>query len=60
MEELSKRIENYHKEISTFDIGNNGSAESFRIKYLGTKGIIKAVMAEMKNVAAENKKTFGQ
>ena len=60
MEELIKRIENYHKEIEAFEIGNNATAESFRIKYLGTKGLIKSVMAEMKNVPAENKKAFGQ
>ena len=34
--------------------------EAFRIKYLGTKGIVKAVMGEMKNVPDENKKEFGQ
>jgi phenylalanyl-tRNA synthetase alpha chain len=35
-------------------------AEAFRIKYLGTKGFVKAIMAEMKNVAVENKKEAGQ
>ena len=34
--------------------------EAFRIKYLGTKGLVKQVMGEMKNVPAENKKEFGQ
>ena len=34
--------------------------EEFRIKYLGTKGIVKAIMGEMKNVPAEKKKEFGQ
>jgi phenylalanyl-tRNA synthetase alpha chain len=60
MEELIKKIENYHKEIEAFKIENNSTAESFRIKYLGTKGLIKSIMAEMKNVPAENKKAFGQ
>lgn len=36
------------------------SAENFRIRFLGTKGIIKSLMAEMKNVPAEKKKEFGQ
>ena len=35
-------------------------AEEFRIKYLGTKGIVKTIMGEMKNVPAEKKKEFGQ
>ncbi len=39
---------------------NGGDAETFRIKYLGTKGLVKALMGEMKNVAAENKKEAGQ
>ncbi len=33
--------------------------ENFRIKFLGTKGIVKSVMGEMKNVPHENKKEFG-
>ena len=60
MQELIKKIEDYHKEIDAFRIGDDTTAESFRIKYLGTKGLIKSVMAEMKNVPAENKKAFGQ
>lgn len=39
---------------------NGGDAETFRIRYLGTKGLVKALMGEMKNVAAENKKEAGQ
>ena len=34
-------------------------AEAFRIKYLGTKGLVKDVMAEMKNVTAYKKREFG-
>ena len=39
---------------------NGSDAEVFRIKYLGSKGEVKAIMGEMKNVAAENKKEAGQ
>jgi phenylalanyl-tRNA synthetase alpha chain len=60
MEDLIKKVENYRKEIDEFEIGEHDNAESFRIKYLGTKGLIKNVMSEMRNVPAENKKTFGQ
>ena len=35
-------------------------AESFRIKFLGTKGIVKSLMQEMKNVPNEQKKEVGQ
>ncbi len=57
MEQLVKQIENYKQEITGF---NGGDAEAFRIKYLGTKGLVKSVMGEMKNVAPENKKAAGQ
>ena len=57
MEALVKQIEAYKQEIAAF---NSGDAEAFRIKYLGTKGLVKTIMGEMKNVAPENKKAAGQ
>ena len=57
MEQLLQQIEVLKAEIAAF---NAGDAETFRIKYLGTKGLVKAIMGEMKNVAAENKKEAGQ
>jgi phenylalanyl-tRNA synthetase alpha chain len=60
MEELIKKIETYRKEVDEYSLKNGESAESFRIKYLGTKGSIKSVMAEMKNVPAEDKRALGQ
>ncbi len=60
MEELIKKIEVYKKEIAGYSLKDGDSAESFRIKYMGTKGLIKSVMSEMKNLPAENKKAVGQ
>lgn len=57
MEQLLQQIEELKKEINSF---NGADAETFRIKYLGTKGLVKSIMGEMKNVAAENKKQAGQ
>lgn len=57
MEQLIQQIEALKSEITAF---NSGDAEAFRIKYLGTKGQVKAIMGEMKNVAPENKKAAGQ
>jgi phenylalanyl-tRNA synthetase alpha chain len=57
MEQLVQQIEGLKKEIEAY---NGGDAETFRIKYLGTKGIVKNIMGEMKNVAVENKKEAGQ
>src|SRR6266536_2566968 len=60
MEELLQQIENYRKEIGSYTASDAQTAENFRIKYLGTKGIVKNLMAEMKNVPADKKKEFGQ
>ena len=60
MEELLQQIENYKQDINTFSADTANAAETFRIKYLGTKGIVKAIMGEMKNVPNERKKEFGQ
>jgi len=60
MEQLLQQINNYKKEIETFTATDDKQVEDFRIKYLGTKGIVKAIMAEMKNVPADKKKAFGQ
>ena len=60
MEELLQQIESYKQEINAFIINTSEDAEAFRIKYLGTKGIVKAIMGEMKNVPAERRKEFGQ
>ncbi len=60
MEQLLKEIEDHKKEIGAFTVVDEKQVEEFRIKYLGTKGLVKSIMGEMKNVAAENKKEAGQ
>ena len=59
MEELLVQINNYKKEIEDFISENEDAAEGFRIKFLGTKGIVKNLMQEMKNVPGEKKKEAG-
>ena len=60
MEQLLKQLEDYKKEISSFIVTDEKQAEEFRIKYLGTKGLVKVIMGEMKNVPVEQKKDAGQ
>jgi len=60
MEQLLQQIETHKKEIEAYSAADTNAVEEFRIKYLGTKGIVKSVMGEMKNVPAEKKKDFGQ
>jgi phenylalanyl-tRNA synthetase alpha chain len=60
MEELLQQIENYKLEITAVEATTADAVEAFRIKYLGTKGLMKTVMGEMKNVPNEKKKEAGQ
>jgi phenylalanyl-tRNA synthetase alpha chain len=60
MEQLVEQIESIKKEAGSFAATDAKSVEEFRIKYLGTKGIVKSVMGEMKNVPNDKKKEFGQ
>ncbi len=60
MDQLLQQIEHYKNEIKTSVAETKDELESFRIKYLGTKGLVKSIMSEMKNVAAGNKKEAGQ
>lgn len=60
MDDLLVKINNYKIEISDFIATKTEEAEAFRIKYLGTKGLVKEVMGEMKNIAADKKREFGQ
>ncbi len=60
MENLKELVEKSTEEIKNFSSDENDKAEAFRIKFLGTKGLIKSLMPEMKSVPAENKKEMGQ
>jgi phenylalanyl-tRNA synthetase alpha chain len=60
MEQLLKQIEDHKKEINSFIALDDKHIEEFRIRFLGTKGLVKSIMGEVKNVAADKKKEFGQ
>ena len=60
MQELLNKIASYKKEMTDFPATDEKQVEEFRIKYLGTKGLLKNIMGEMKNVPAEQKKEAGQ
>jgi len=59
MEELLQQIETYRSEIENIQISNPQELEEYRIKFLGTKGIVKNLFGEMKSVPADKKKEFG-
>jgi phenylalanyl-tRNA synthetase alpha chain len=60
MEQLLAQIESIKKEIAGAVATTTADVEAYRIKYLGTKGLVKQIMGEMKNVPVEQKKEFGQ
>ncbi|TCJ12520.1 phenylalanine--tRNA ligase subunit alpha [Flaviaesturariibacter flavus] len=60
MEAILQQISDYRKEIESAEISSPQQLEEFRIKFLGTKGIVKGLMGEMRNVPNERKKEFGQ
>lgn len=60
MEGLMEQIAAYRSEIEGYEIANPQQLEEYRIKFLGTKGILKSLFGEMKNVPAERKKEAGQ
>ena len=60
MEQLKNQIEQYKQEMAAFVAAGAEEVEQFRIKWLGTKGLVKTIMGEMKNVPNDQKKAFGQ
>lgn len=46
-------------EIDQFPVENAQDLEQFRIKFLGTKNVLKDLFAQMKDIPAENRKEFG-
>lgn len=59
MEELLGQINAYRQEIEGLHPAAPEELEAYRIRFLGTKGILKGLFTEMKNVPAERKKDFG-
>jgi phenylalanyl-tRNA synthetase alpha chain len=54
------KIKQHIEEAKAFNDKNKESLEQFRIKYLGSKGLLKELFAEFKNIPNDQKKDFGQ
>ena len=54
------RVKELIVEVEAFNATTKEEVESFRIRYLGTKGLLKELFAEFKNVDAGLRKDFGQ
>jgi phenylalanyl-tRNA synthetase alpha chain len=57
---LQEKITELSAEIDAFHTENAQELEQFRIKFLGTKGIIKDIFDEFKAVSREEKRTLGK
>ena len=57
---LQDKITQYSAEINAFSTDSADELEQFRIKFLGTKGIIKDIFDEFKAVSPEEKRTLGK
>ncbi len=57
---MQQKIDLYTAEIKDFQPADAQDLEVFRIKFLGTKGIIKDLFEEFKTVSPEDKRTFGK
>lgn len=55
---LQEKITQYTAEINAFSTDNADELEQFRIKFLGTKGIIKDIFDEFKAVSPEEKESW--
>ena len=60
MEPLLQQIADLRREIEALQVNSATELEEYRIKFLGSKGLVKSLMAEMKQVPNEEKKAFGQ
>jgi phenylalanyl-tRNA synthetase alpha chain len=60
MESLKALIKEQEAAIQNFQISNAAELEQYRIQFLVTKGIVKSIFSEMKNVPVEFKKDAGQ
>ncbi len=57
---MNEKIKEIQTEIEAFKISSQENLEQFRIKFLGSKGIVKGLFGELKTVAKEQKREVGQ
>jgi len=57
---IQEQINQYSLEIDEFSPANAAELEEFRIRFLGTKGIIKDLFEQFKTVTSEEKRVLGK
>ena len=59
MSSVLEQIEQYKREIAAIVPDGADALETYRIRFLGTKGVVKNLFAEMKNVPGDQRKELG-
>ncbi len=59
-QELFDKVDLLIREIDAEEVVGTDAIEAFRIRYLGTKNIIKPIFGEIRNIDNNRKKEFGQ
>lgn len=59
MSNLREQLKTLEATIQAIEIRDAKELEEYRIQYLGTKGIVKSIFGEMKNVPVDEKKEAG-
>ncbi|MFK7786354.1 MAG: phenylalanine--tRNA ligase subunit alpha [Crocinitomicaceae bacterium] len=57
---MNEKIKEIEAEIEAFKISSKENLEQFRIKFLGSKGVVKGLFGELKTVANEQRREMGQ
>ena len=57
---MLEKIKALREEIAAVTAGSPEEVEALRIKYLSKKGLVSALMADFRNVPAEQKREVGQ
>ncbi len=60
MMDLKEKIKHLEQEVENFIIKSEDDLESFRIKYLGSKGNLKSLYKDLKSIDFELRRDFGQ
>ncbi len=58
--DIFEKIKDILSSVEAFKIEDKDSLETYRLQFIGSKNIIKDLFGEIKNVANERKKEFGQ
>ena len=56
---MLEKIDEYIKEVDSFNSSDQEEIEQFRIKFLGKKGIVSDLFSEFRNVPVDKKRVYG-